>query len=400
MQAPSPKPSFVVQHNALINSRFDMTLLEMRVLLAMLKRINRQDSQFTDCYIPVSELAPPGSEHVPYADVAALVKNFARRAIDIEVLGPEGRRIREAEICSLPLLYSIRYQKAHGTVVARFNDAVRPYLLQLRGNFTSAELKQFLKLRSVYAHRIYWLLKEYANFGCRQIEVAALRNLLGLTTEYEGRFDHFTARVLKPVQRELSETDLPFTYGFIKPGRAVTEIWFEFPKARAPWLQAPPTEAWARALCEVGVAVTSLDAIRAKLNADVYDEGYITYVLEHVRIQVKKGKIKRASGAVFKALTNCYLLSDYQQAQQGLVASLNKTSGVVSRKPATSTASTPQFVRYRLQEAQDAFETMVRKKMAKGATFEENLQLVYLSQGFRQERDSQGVEWLVKPIEG
>jgi uncharacterized glyoxalase superfamily protein PhnB len=68
------------------------------------------------------------------------------------------------------------------------------------------------------------------------------------------------------------------------------------------------------------------------------------------------------------------------------------------RKPVATAASTPRFVRYRMQEARDAFDIMVRKKMAKGATFEENLQLIYLSQGFWQERDSQGVEWLVKPL--
>jgi hypothetical protein len=335
MRAPfnsSSKPTSVVQHNALINSRFQMSLLEMRVFLAMLKRINRQDSQFTDCYIPVSELAPPGSEHVPYTEVAALVQNFARRALDIEVLGPEGRRVREPDVCSLPLLFGICYHKAHGMVVARFNDAVRPYLLQLQGNFTNAELKQVLKLKSVYAHRIYWLLKEYANFSYRVIEVATLRNLLGLTTEYEGRFDHFTARVLKPAQRELAETDLPFTYDLYKQGHTITEICFNFPKARAARLELAPSEAWARALCEAGVAFTSLDTVRANLIAGLYDEGYIAYVLEHIRVRAKAGKIKRPAGAIFKALTDCYLVAEYQQAQQASAVPLNKTSGkVVSR---------------------------------------------------------------------
>ena len=54
------------------------------------------------------------------------------------------------------------------------------------------------------------------------------------------------------------------------------------------------------------------------------------------------------------------------------------------------------MIRYRLQEAREAFELMQRKQTAKGATFAENLDLVYLSQGFRQEQDSQGVDWLVK----
>jgi uncharacterized glyoxalase superfamily protein PhnB len=97
------------------------------------------------------------------------------------------------------------------------------------------------------------------------------------------------------------------------------------------------------------------------------------------------------AGAVFTAITKGHSLEEYRQA-------LAQRQKVVTRKSATSTTPTPQFIRYRLQEAREAFDTMVRKKMAKAATFEENLQLVYLSQGFWQERDSQGVEWLVKQV--
>jgi len=340
MQAPSstfPEPIIVVQHTALINARFEMSLLEMRIFLAMLKRLNRQDSQFTDCYIPVSELAAPGSEHVPYIEVAALVQSFARRAFDIEVLGPTGHRVQEPEICALPLLHSIQYLKNHGTVVARFNDAIRPYLLQLQGNFTSAELTQFLKLRSVYAHRIYWLLKEHANFGYRWIGVDELRNMLGLTTEYEGRFDHFRARVLDPVQRELAATDLPFTYALHKQGRTIIDIWFNFPKSRAARLETPPVEAWAQTLREQGVAVNSLDIVRAQLIAGIYDEGYIAYVLKHVSARAQAGKIKRVGGTIFKALTRYYLLADYRQAQQDSIAPPSTTPAKTNLRAARAT---------------------------------------------------------------
>ena len=54
------------------------------------------------------------------------------------------------------------------------------------------------------------------------------------------------------------------------------------------------------------------------------------------------------------------------------------------------------MIRYRLEEAREAFEVMQRKNTAKGATFEENLELVYLAQGFRQQQDGQGVHWLIK----
>ena len=54
-----------VQHNALVNARFGLGTLEMRLFLCMLGRIGRNDTAFTECSIPVRELAPEGSVNVP-----------------------------------------------------------------------------------------------------------------------------------------------------------------------------------------------------------------------------------------------------------------------------------------------------------------------------------------------
>ena len=168
-----------VQHNALVNARFGLGTLEMRLFLCMLGRIGRNDTAFTECSIPVRELAPEGSLNVPYSEVAAMVKQLTRRALDIEMLGPEGRRQKDPDIISIPLMSFASYSKSEGTVVSRFNDAIRPYLLQLRDNFTKAEIKHLQKLKSVSSHRIYWLLKEYATFGRRTVSLSELRTCWG-----------------------------------------------------------------------------------------------------------------------------------------------------------------------------------------------------------------------------
>lgn len=303
-----------VQHNALVNARFGMNTLEMRLFLAMLGRIGRTDTGFTDCVIPVREIGPEGSVNVPYAEVAAMVKNLARRALDIEKVGPEGRRQKEPDIISIALMSFASYSKSTGTVVARFNDAIRPYLLQLSANFTKAEIGQLQKLKSVSSHRIYWMLKEYAAFGKRTVAVAELRNVLGLTTEYENRFDHFKARVLDRAQRELADTDLPFTYELLRQGKAVSEIRFLFAPTPAQLpTAAPAADSWEAALLAVGVAGKSLSKIKTQLEAGYYDEGYIHFVLTTVRKQVQAGKVKKEAGAVFKALSDGYLLADYQK---------------------------------------------------------------------------------------
>jgi hypothetical protein len=113
-------------------------------------------------------------------------------------------------------------------------------------------------------------------------------------------------------------------------------------------------------------------------------------VVQQQRSKSSQGKIKSLAGAVFTAITKGHLVEEYRR----LLLQRQKTT---TRKPGSGSAS-PQVIRYRVQEAREAFEIMVRKKTAKGTTFEENLELVYLSQGFRKEQDAQGEEWLVKDL--
>ncbi len=56
---PDTRPDRVVaQHNDLIRAQYDMSLLEMRLFIAMLARISRGDKEFSTYRIPVNELYP------------------------------------------------------------------------------------------------------------------------------------------------------------------------------------------------------------------------------------------------------------------------------------------------------------------------------------------------------
>lgn len=320
----------VVQHNAMVNAGFTMSALEMRFFLAMLSRISREDSTLPTCRITVKEICPDSTSATVYADVREMVTRMLSRILLLEILGPNGERVKQPDIQGFPLMGRALYLKKEGVVEAVFNDHLRPYLLELTSNFTKAQLSQLLKIKRPTSHRIYWLLREYLAFGKRTVGVDELRHILGFTDEYADRFDHFKARVLEPAQKELSQTDLPFTYELIKKGRVVSAIRFLFSPngVQAPVIPPAEVELWAQALLGVGVAAKSLDVVRAKLAAGEYEEGYVHYVLTTVRAQVQGGKVKKEAGAIYKALTDGYLLPAYL-----------KTKLPPAAKPATSTKS-------------------------------------------------------------
>lgn len=304
----------VVQHNAMVNAGFAMSALEMRCFLAMLGRIGRDDTALPLCRIPVRELCDSASKNV-YQEVRAMTESLARRALLVEALGPNGQRLPEPDVKNRPLMGAIDYLRREGIVEAVFNEHLRPYLLELKSNFTKAQISQLLKLKRPASHRIYWLLREYAAFGKRTVGLAELRHVLGLQHEYADRFDHFKVRVLEPARAELADTDLPFTYELIKEGRAVVALRFLFSPPAAELPEVPLAD-WEAAVVAAGVAVASLPLLRERLAAGDYDEGYVRFVLATVSAQVLAGKVKKEGGAVFKALADGYLLPAYHKANR------------------------------------------------------------------------------------
>jgi hypothetical protein len=398
---PEPASKLVVQRNDLINARFALTTLEMRLFMAMLARIDRADNEFHELRIPVTEVVavsgrrPSSNDYVQLKDMCALL---ASRVIYVERPSKKkakrgGQALDEIapSFSNTPLMAYADYSSEERALVVRFNDRVREHLLQLNdGNFTQAQLMQLLKLKSAHSYRIYWLLKQYGSFGTRTIRVDELKRVLDLEGQYK-QFPLFKLRVLDRAQQELAQTNLAFDYELVRgKNNSVEEIRFRFTPVTSEVLlpSLPATTEWQKALLEVGVSASSMATIGELIERGEIEATYVQYVVQQQRTKSKQGKIKSLAGAVFTAITKGHSLEEYRQV-------LAQRQKAAFRKPA---ASTPRFVRYRMQEARDAFDIMVRKKMAKGATFEENLQLIYLSQGFWQERDSQGVEWLVKPL--
>ena len=379
----------VVQHNALINARFDLNSTESRLFLALLSRIGRDDTQFQVCQIPVRELMAHSSSNSTYDLVRKTLKHFASRTLVIEKLDASARRNSKPDFSILPLLAFAEYKHQEGIVEARFNDLLMPYLLQLRENFTKAQLTELLKLKSSNAYRIYLLLREYAAFGKRVMAVAELKSILGVEEEYD-RFTNFKIRILDRAQSELAQTDMAFTYELEKQGRTIARICFLFkPTGSALPVQPVPESDLEATLLEAGIAAKSIVEIKTQLESGYYDEGYVYFVVAHVRRQAAAGKVKKVGGAIYKALVEGYLLEDYRRQQ------VNKGKpGEPKRRAITPSLSLQE--RHTLADVQAMYETMRQRKLIPDETFEENLARVWLSAGFQQETDAKGVQWLIK----
>lgn len=318
--------------------------------MAMLARISPQDTEFVKCQVEIHDIVESTSNN--YAHVRKMVDTFGGCKLRLEKLSPDGRRRQKRTFTVIPLVEYAEYREGEGVVEAQFNKRLLPYLLELRDNFTKAQLAELIKIKSPSSFRIYWLLREYASFGKRTIPLEELKTILGLVEEYD-RFNNFRVRVLDRAQKELADTDTAFTYKTIKDGREVIAIEFRFRHRLELNTDAPPLVEWEEAVLATGVALSSLPQIKSRLAAGDYELGYVRYVLDTVKSQMRAGKIKREGGAVFKALVDGYLLPAYHKEQQRQ----NPPQAKLKPKPRNTPAVTAQLRRLN-SELEDAYNSL------------------------------------------
>ena len=382
----------LAQHNALINARFSMIPLQMRLFVSMLARQDFGQTEFRSHLIPIKELILDSQSGSAYERVDAMCQSIMEFKIYIEKLEPQTRRrTKKPAFTYINLISTASWEPELGGVVASFNVDALPYLLQLQeaGNFTLADLQEVQKLKSPSALRIYWLLKEYAEFGRRTMSVQELRFVLDVQDHEYPQFRSFKAKILEPARDQLAITDIPFSYEVQRQGKVVQRVSFQFAR-KAPAKKAPalPVDSWATALLELGLKSDSIQQVEAQLKAKEYDEGYLRFVIARVGSQHRLGKIKKPAGAIYKALVEKYLLPDYLESQRAAAP----PKKVLAAKKAAVTAE----VAYLVDEVRAMYDNPGPfAKKDRLPTFEEHLQVIYLSQGFSMEERG-GQKWLVK----
>ncbi len=82
----------VAQHNALINARFSLVPLQMRLFVALLSRIDFNDVDFKEHFIPLDELVFERRGGSAYEQVDEMCKGLASFTLYIEELEEKTRK--------------------------------------------------------------------------------------------------------------------------------------------------------------------------------------------------------------------------------------------------------------------------------------------------------------------
>lgn len=214
----------VVKANDLIQkSRFNMSLQQQKMLLFLISQVNPYDEDFNDFEFSIQEFCKVCGINITsgknYQDIKQCIKEIADKSVWINVDGDEETLLRWIE---KPYI-----NNKSGVVRIRLDKDMKPYLLQLKENFTRYELIYTLYFKSKYSIRLYEFAK---SIHYRELEeyrhtytVDELRKVLGAENYTEYR--DFKRRVLDVAVNEINEfSDKLLSYETVKKGRSIVAI--------------------------------------------------------------------------------------------------------------------------------------------------------------------------------
>lgn len=292
----------VRQSNTLIEASYRIASVgEGRLIRALIAQIQPTDEDFKLYRVAVADFARlfDITGEAAYEQIKRAADELTGRKIKIE---------NEKGWLFMNWLSSAEYYRGKGFVELRFEQKLKPYLLQLKGYFTQYELENVVSFKSAYSIRIYELLKadqfkaERGGHFQRVFNYEELRKSIGIEETEYALFADFRRYVIEIAVREINaNSNVEITQvDYPKTGRKITHIIFHcgpIRQTRLPVDEPPPVFEAVEQSREIPDDVRELvamgiDEATAYKWRKKYGVKRLTRNLAYTRAMQKAGKIR------------------------------------------------------------------------------------------------------------
>ena len=225
----NPHNKTVRKANALIQkNRFDLSLQQQKIILFLISQISPFDEDLKLYEFNINDFCKvcgiDNTNGQNYKDLKRQIKEIADKSMWIKKADDE-----KAETL-VRWIEKPTIKEKSGIIQIKLDEDLKPYLIQLRENFTQYDIIYTLCFKSKYSIRLYELIKsihyqelyEYS----KDFTLDEIKTLLG--AENYKTYQHFKDRVLIPSINEINNTsDKYISYTPIKKGKAVIGITLE-----------------------------------------------------------------------------------------------------------------------------------------------------------------------------
>lgn len=208
------------------DSRFDLSATEQKIIYYIISRIEPEDTEFKKCILDLGTFCRlcDSSTKGSMTHIKKVAKTLRDKSIWIE---PE-----EGIHTTLSWVSKVTVNEKKQFIEVTISDEMRPYLLQLRSNFTSYQLGDILKFKCKYTNWVYDNILCYAGeqhkkkSGEWAVSVDTIRTKNFINCE---NFKDIRRRIIEPAIKDINtSTMLMLDYGVIKEGRKVDKVVFRY----------------------------------------------------------------------------------------------------------------------------------------------------------------------------
>jgi plasmid replication initiation protein len=299
---PELPPSVVVfQHNHLIEARYSLTLQEKRLILWLISKVHPDEEDFKKHELSVQEFMSlmELKGHANYKELQKITLGLMKKILVIKK--PDDRTLTQ-----VAWINYAHYEEGAGKIQVSFSDAMKPFLLHLKSQFTAINITDLMQFTSIHAIRIYELLKQYQDIGERILSISEIKECCGVKDKLK-KYDHFEKYLLLISQREINEkSDIYIEFERIKPSRKIEGIKFIISKNKAYELRNNPLPqaqevkrkpAVIHMLQEFGLSSRVINQL-LKENTDQV----IQDAINAVDLQLSRGQVRNAKAMLMTAI--------------------------------------------------------------------------------------------------
>ena len=219
LNAISKDPFRVIKGNPLIEAKFELTPIQTKLFLFLLAKLDTSKTNFEPMIVVVKDfqkfIGTKGDS----------LYNHLKKEVEKMI----GKRVYykddNVELNS-SLISGYLYLEKEGAFLVEFPSLLKPFLLQLKENFTVIDIRNILGLDSSYAMRFYEICKEKERFKTFQYTVNEIKEMFSIENKYKNYFD-FKVKIIIQARNELQEnSELYFDFEEIKQGKKVVAIRF------------------------------------------------------------------------------------------------------------------------------------------------------------------------------
>jgi plasmid replication initiation protein len=215
----SKDPFRIIKGNPLIEAKFELTPIQTKLFLFLLAKLDTTKNSFEPMIVVVKDFQKfIGSKGDSlYHHLKKEVEKMIGKRVFYKDDGVE---------LNSSLISGYLYLENEGAFLVEFPSLLKPFLLQLKENFTVIDIRNILGLDSSYAMRFYEICKEKERFKTFEYTVDHLKEMFSIENKYKNYFD-FKIKVIVQARNELKEnSELYFDFDEIKQGKKVVSLRF------------------------------------------------------------------------------------------------------------------------------------------------------------------------------